>query len=164
MVFTDWTRRNLAVQGYRLSRAEASGLGLGPRFATGLCLPIVAFGLALESVPILAALAAVGAIAGFAPRHPFDLIWNHGVRHLAGAEPLPPNPTRRRHAFKLGAAWLAAIALLIAAGHGSLPVALGVGLLAACGLVTATNFCVPSTMIELVERRRERRPAESAVA
>ena len=45
-----------------------------------------------------------GALAGFGRRHPFDHLWNAVVRHLVDAPPLPPSPTRRRHAFKFATA------------------------------------------------------------
>jgi hypothetical protein len=50
------------------------------------------------------AISAIGVIAGFTARHPFDYIWNHAARHVLGGPPLPPNPARRRDAFKVGTA------------------------------------------------------------
>lgn len=152
---------NLAVQGYCLGRPEASELRVGLRFSTGLCLPLVVTGLALESAPLLFALAVVAAMAGFTPRHPFDLVWNHGVRHLIGGAEVPANPARRRHAFKVGAAWLSALGVLFAVGQDAVGLGLGLALVAACGLVTATNFCVPSTVLALLERRFRAGPGES---
>ena len=83
-------------------------------------------GLVLQSAVLILALVPIGAVAGWTSRHPFDLLWNYGLRHLTGAPPLPPNPTPRRHAFKL---------------------------VAVCGLVTTTNFCVPSTLFGVWWRR-----------
>ena len=56
-------------------------------------------------------------VAGFTPRHPFDLLWNYGVRHVVGGPALPPNPTRRRHAFKIGTVWLLAVGGLLSPGR-----------------------------------------------
>src|SRR5919109_2251652 len=109
---SQWMSRNLATQGYRLGAEERRRLRLGLRFPTGLCLALVVTALVLESPAMLAALAGIGLVAGFTPRHPFDLLWNHGLRHLSAAPPLPPNPARRRHAFKLGTAWLLTVAVL----------------------------------------------------
>jgi hypothetical protein len=72
---------------------------------------------------------------------------------------LPPNPRRRRHAFKLAAVWLLVVALLFATGHDTAALALGGVLLAVCGLVTVTNFCIPSTLLAWWE---ERRPGHAA--
>ncbi len=142
-----WTHANLETQGYRLGGDEASALRIGLRFPTALCLALVVTGLALESALMIALLVPIGAIAGWTPRHPFDLIWNHGLRHLAGTPELPPNPVRRRHAFKLATVWLAAVAALFAIDAATAALVLGGVLVAVCALVTATNFCIPSTLL-----------------
>ena len=96
-------------------------------------------------------------LAGFTPRHPFDLVWNYGARHLAGRPALPPNPTRRRHAFKIATAWLLAVGALLAAGATTAGLVLGGLLVAACATVTTTNFCIPSELFGWWERRVGRR-------
>lgn len=150
----EWMALNLVTQGYCLEAEDRRRLRLGLRFPTGLCLPLVALALALESPVLFVALAAIGTVAGLTPRHPFDLLWNYGVRHLFGAPPLPPNPIRRRHAFKIGVVWLLAIAALFHAGMPTAGLALGGALITACGLVTAANFCVPSYLLSLLDRPR----------
>jgi hypothetical protein len=127
---------------------------LGLRFPTALCLVLVIAGLALESAALVLALVPIGAVAGWTRRHPFDLIWNHGLRHLTGAPELPPNPTPRRHAFKLATVWLLAVGLLFAFGQTTAGLVLGAVLIAVCGLVTTTNFCVPSTLLGVWWRRQ----------
>src|ERR671934_2255883 len=101
-----WTHENLATQGYRLAEAERRDLWLGLRFPTGLCLALVVTALAVESAVMLVVLSGIGLVAGFTRRHPFDHIWNHGLRQLLDTPALPPNPRRRRHAFKLATGWL----------------------------------------------------------
>jgi hypothetical protein len=149
-----WTERNLTVQGYRLTESESRSLRWGLRLSTGLCFGLVAIGLALQSAALLLALVPIGAVAGWTRRHPFDLIWNHGVRRLTRAPELPPNPNPRRHAFKLGTVWLLAIGLLFAFGQPTEALILGAILLPICGLVTLTNFCIPSTLLGIWSRRR----------
>lgn len=151
-----WTHGNLATQGYRLSEAEASRLRVGLRFPTALCLALVVSGLVLESALMIALLVPIGAVAGWSSRHPFDHLWNHGVRHLTGAPELPPNPTRRRHAFKLATVWLAGVAVLLAVGATTAALVVGGVLVAVCSLVTVTNFCIPSTMLGWLEGRRRK--------
>ena len=153
-----WTQANLQTQGYRLGGDEARALRIGLRFPTALCLALVATGLALESALMIALLVPIGAIAGWTSRHPFDLIWNYGLRHVARAPELPPNPVRRRHAFKLATIWLAAVATLFAVDATTAALALGGVLVAVCSLVTATNFCIPSTLLAWLDGR-PRRPA-----
>jgi Domain of unknown function (DUF4395) len=145
---------NLSVQGYCLTTEESHALRWGLRFPTALCLALVVTGLALQSGALLLALVPIGAVAGRTRRHPFDLIWNHALRQLTGAPVLPPNPTPRRHAFKLGTVWLLAIWLLFAFGQPTVAQILGAILLPVCGLVTLTNFCIPSTLLGIWSRRR----------
>jgi hypothetical protein len=156
MATARWTERNLATQGYCLSASEAKRLRVGLRFPTGFCLALVVTGLVLQSAVIIALLVPIGAVAGWSAHHPFDHVWNYGLRHLAHAPKLPPNPARRRHAFKLATIWLAAVAVLFATGANTAAVILGGVLVAACSLVTVTNFCVPSTILAWVEGRRRR--------
>lgn len=154
-----WTDDNLAVQGYCLSAEESHALRIGLRFPTALCLVLVVVGLALQSAALILALVPIGAIAGWTPRHPFDLIWNLGLRRLVGRPELPPNPTPRRHAFKLATIWLLAVGVLFAVGESTAALVLGGVLVAVCGLVTTANFCVPSTLLATWWRWRGTRAA-----
>lgn len=150
---------NLDVQGYCLTARESRALRWGLRFPTALCLAIVVIGLALQSAVLILALVPIGAVAGWTGRHPFDLIWNHGLRHLSDAPELPSNPRPRRHAFKLATVWLLAVGLLFAFGQATAALVLGAVLVGVCGLVTATNYCIPSTLLGLWWRRRGADPA-----
>lgn len=155
-----WMEQNLATQGYCLSDDQASRLRVGLRFPTALCLALVIAALALQSAADDGSAGARRASAGWTSRHPFDYIWNHGARHLVGGPKLPPNPPRRRHSFKLATVWLAAVSVLFAADAETAGLALGSALVAACGLVTVTSFCVPSTILAWLEtRRRDEVPA-----
>ena len=148
-----WMDANLEVQGYCLSEQESRALRWGLRFPTALCLALVVTGLVLQSAVLILAVVPIGAMAGWTRRHPFDLIWNHGIRHLSGAPELPPNPTPRRQAFKLATVWLLAVGLLFAFGQATAALVLGAVLVGVCGLVTTTNFCVPSTLLGIWWRR-----------
>src|SRR3954454_24136076 len=149
-----WMRGNLTTQGYCLSDSERQALWLGVRFSTGACLVLVVAGLALESAAFFFVLVGIGAIAGFTSRHPFDYVWNHAVRHIARAPALPPNPRRRRDAFKVATAWLAVVAILFATGAATAALVMGGLLIAACATVTVTNLCLPSEVLSKLERLR----------
>jgi hypothetical protein len=149
-----WMDRNRDVQGYRLTEQDGRALRWGLRFPTALCLALVLTGLVLQSAVLILALVPIGAVAGWTRRHPFDLIWNHGLGPLTGAPELPPNPKPRRHAFKLATVWLLVVGLLFAFGEATVALVLGGILVGVCGLVTATNFCVPSTLLGVWWRRQ----------
>ena len=155
----DWMRGNLTAQGYCLSDAERRELAVGLRFSTGLCLALVVVALAFESAAMVFALSAIGVVAGFTARHPFDHLWNHGARRIVGGPPLPPNPTRRRHAFKIATVWLLVVGALLASGATTAALALGGLLVAACATVTATNLCLPSETFAWWDRHRHRKHA-----
>jgi len=149
-------RGNLTTQGYCLSDEERRRLAVGLRFSTGTCLLLVIGALALESAAMVLALSGIGLVAALTPRHPFDLVWNHGVRHFTGQPSLPPNPARRRHAFKIATVWTLAVGILLAAGASVVALVLGGLLVAACATVTTTNLCIPSELLALRERRKAR--------
>jgi hypothetical protein len=142
-----WMHANLAAQGYSFSPEKSHALRVGLRLAPGLCLALVVTGLALQSAALIFVVVPIGAVAGWSRRHPFDLIWNHGLRHLTGAPLLPPTPAPRRHAFKLATAWLVGIGTLLAADGTTTALVLGLVLVAICGMLTATNYCIPSTLL-----------------
>jgi hypothetical protein len=113
----------------------------------------VILALALESPVMVFALSAIGLFAGFGARHPFDYLWNSAVRRIVDSPPLPANPARRRHAFKIAAAWLLAVGTLLATGAATAGLILGGLLVAACATVTTTNLCLPSETFAWWERR-----------
>ena len=131
-------RSNLTTQGYCLSDAERRELALGLRFSTGLCLTLVVVALALQSPVMVFALSGIGLVAGFGARHPFDHVWNHGVRHSSAARAAAqPDPAAPRVQGRDG---LAAVGR-DAAQPRATTVALVLGglLVAVCGVVTATQ-------------------------
>jgi hypothetical protein len=151
-----WMQANLTTQGYCLTADERRRLAVGLRFSTGTCLLLVTVALALESSAMVFALSGIGLVAALTSRHPFDLVWNYGVRHLTGESPLPPNPARRRRAFKIATVWMLAVGILLAAGATVLALVFGGLLVSACATVTTTNFCIPSELLALRERQRAR--------
>jgi Domain of unknown function (DUF4395) len=156
MTFSEWMDDNLATQGYCLAASDARRLALGLRFPTALCLALVAMGLALESAVLLGALSLIGLAAGVTSRRAFDHLWNHGIRQLLRAPAVPPNPPRRRHAFKVATASLALVAGVFAVGWSTAGIVLGVMLLTACAAVTVFNLCLGSLALSWLERRQAR--------
>ncbi|WP_198266477.1 rhodanese-like domain-containing protein [sulfur-oxidizing endosymbiont of Gigantopelta aegis] len=107
-------QRNLFQQGFQsFTRCELSNLTMGLRFTPFLCMVLGTLGIITHNIYLLSSVAALGFIAAFFPdQHPFDLFYNHVVRHIFKAEKLPSNPLQRRLAC-LGAGFMnGSIALL----------------------------------------------------
>lgn len=149
----DWMRANLTTQGYCLSDQDSRALWLGLRFAGAACMTLVIIALALTSPAMIFALAGLGLVASVGPRHPFDYVWNHGVRRIAGGPPVPPTARGRRFGFRVATAWLVTVGALLATGATTAGVAAGILLLAACAPFTLLNLCLPSLALSLWDRR-----------
>jgi hypothetical protein len=116
------------------------------RLAFGLCGMVAIVGTALASTPILLTLAAIAFLATVLPVHPFDLIYNLGIRHLTGTPPLPKRGPPSRFASGVGALWL--IVTVGAFDYSFMVVGyvLGYTLALTAVLVSATDICIPSIL------------------
>ena len=83
------TRKQLQIQGFDLGDDALTEIGPYMRWAPAICASFMAVGTVLASPWVLWALAATAIAGVFLPSHPFDYIYNYGVRHLTG--------TPRRH-------------------------------------------------------------------
>jgi rhodanese-related sulfurtransferase len=146
-----FTQRGLVQQGYiSYSPEELAKLTLGLRFTPTVCMAMALVGLATQTPWIHYLLAVLGALAFVLPaHHPFDLLYNHGVRHLAGGPKLPPNPLPRRVACLLGGGMNLGIGLSFQAGALLPAYAFGAVLIALQLVVISSHFCVASWMLEL---------------
>jgi rhodanese-related sulfurtransferase len=99
--------KNLFQQGFQsYTPAELKSLQWGLRFTPFICMCVGFYGLVTHNIAILFTVSAIGIIAAFFPKkHPFDLIYNHLIRHLFKGVALPPNPLQRRLAC-LGAGFM----------------------------------------------------------
>ena len=145
MAISSAIRKRLEMQGFcglgdaRLAEAEP-----WLRFTPALCAAIVAIGTVLSAEWLLFTLVPFAALGAILPFHPFDLIYNLGIRRITGTRPLPPNGAPRRFACGIAAVWITAIAASFAWGPAALGYALGGGMVAAALLVATTHFCIPS--------------------
>ena len=93
------TRRLLDIQGFdTVDAQELAPVAPWLRLAFGLCALLGGVGTLLASPTILLMLTLIATIAAASPVHPFDLIYNYGIRHLTGTGPLP---RRRADACRL---------------------------------------------------------------
>jgi len=138
-------RRLLDIQGFeRVDDATLAKTEFWLRVAPALCAIIAAVGSALAAPWLLWSLAVVAAAGAALPSHPFDLIYNAGVRRVRGGPRLPENGAPRRFACALACAWLVAAGAMFAAGYDVAGYALGGALVAVAALVSTTHICIPS--------------------
>jgi hypothetical protein len=109
-----------------------------------LCAVIAVVGTALASPAILWGLmvfAALGAVLTF---HPFDLIYNFGIRRLTRSPELPRNGAPRRFACAMASVWLLTTGGLFYADLDVAGYLLGGALVAVAALITVSHICIPS--------------------
>ena len=86
------------------------------RLSPALCTVLVGVGTVLPSPTMLWVMAVIAVMGALLPFHPFDVIYNAGIRFLVGTGPLPRNGAPRRFACGLATVWLVATALAFGSG------------------------------------------------
>lgn len=114
------------------------------RIATGLCMAWTAAGTFLASPAVLWSLAFIAALGAALPWHPFDLIYNHGLRRLTRTRALPRHGAPRRFACGVATAWLIATGGAFYGGWPLIGKALGYSMAIAAAFPTFVDFCIPS--------------------
>ena len=118
------------------------------RLSPGLTTVGVAIGTVLASPMILLGLSGITGLCAVSTRHPFDLLYNHGVRQATGSPMLPRNRMPRRFACGLAAIWLLVISVAFWADAPLLGYTLGTMLVLLGGLVATTHFCFGSYLYQ----------------
>jgi hypothetical protein len=139
------TCRRLDIQGFdSVDRVVLADVAPWLRLAFALCTALAAVGTVLASPAILLSLAPIALLAAAFPVHPFDLLYNHGIRHITGTGPLPKRGAPGRFACGVGAVWVVVTAWAFFAGHTALGYALGGALVVVGALVSTVDICIPS--------------------
>jgi Domain of unknown function (DUF4395) len=148
------TRRRLDVQGFSdVNDATLAEVAAWLRMAFAMCAVLAGAGTALASPTILWALMSIAALAALFPVHPFDLIYNHGIRYFRNTGPLPKRRAQSRFACGVGAVWLVATAWAFQFGALTVGYILGAGLTGVAVLVSTTDICIPSMTYNALFRR-----------
>jgi hypothetical protein len=95
----------------------------------------------------------------FLPFHPFDLLYNYGMRYLTRTGRFPNSGPQRHFVFVVATVWLIATGWAFYVGADTVGITLGVLLILVGGLASTTNFCIPSFIYNTVVGRRDA-PAE----
>ena len=119
------------------------------RLSPAICMVWATVGTALASPTILWALVPFAALGAILPGHPFDVLYNNGLRHLLGTPALPRYGARRRFACALATIMLTATAWGFQAGMPLLGSIAGWSLVAAAFVNVSTGFCIPSFIVRL---------------
>jgi hypothetical protein len=148
---SETTRRRLNIQGFEnVEDNVLTDTGRWLRLAFALCTVLAAIGTFLASPVLLWALMPISAIGAMSPVHPFDLIYNYGLRFITGTGPLPRRGAPNRFACGLGTVWLFFTGWSFYTGAVTLGYILG-GLLTLVGLLVGTiDFCIPSLIYRTI--------------
>jgi len=142
---------NIQAQGFcGLDDKTCEQLNYPLRFSPAVCMTWAAVGTALASPTILWALAPFAALGAILPGHPFDVFYNHVLRHLTGTPPLPRYGARRRFACAMATVMIVVAAWGFQAGMSPLGFIVGWSLVAAAFVNVSTGFCIPSFLARLV--------------
>lgn len=114
------------------------------RLSPAICMVWAAVGTALASPTILWVLVPFAALGAILPGHPFDVLYNYGLRHLFGTPALPRYGARRRFACALATIMLIAAAWGFQAGMPLVGYGVGWALVVAAFVNVSTGFCIPS--------------------
>jgi hypothetical protein len=148
------TRRRLNVQGLGdVDDETLAEIAPWQRMAYGLCALMAGAGTALASPLILLISTPIAALAALFPIHPFDLIYNHGIRFLRNTGPLPKRRAQARFACGVGAVWLVVTALAFQSGMLITGYILGTALTGIALLVSTTDICIPSMIYNALFQR-----------
>ena len=139
------TRQRIEAQGY-LGLSDATLAKVGPwlRLSPAICMVWVAIATYYQSVTALIVLIPFAALGMILPWHPFDTIYNFGIRHLIGTELLPRAKAPRKFACFVATVWLIATSWAFYSGAITIGYVLGGSLVVAAAVPTFTDFCIPS--------------------
>jgi hypothetical protein len=156
-VITPAGRQHLETQGYvGYSDAELESFKFGIRFAYYLCGSIAVLGLLLTSSAILFSTMIIAFMGAILPRHPFDYLYNHVIRHWINKPQLPLRPKQGHFACGLAVVWLAVTIGLFSAGLNTWGYVAGYMLVGTAILVSTTDVCIPSMVYNFLFSRNTR--------
>jgi hypothetical protein len=149
------TRRRLEAQGYLgFTDAQLYDFKFGIRFAYYLCALLVLSGLIFSRVEVLLTAMVVAFLATLPPYHPFDYLYNYGVRKLLHKPKLPPRTNQGRFACGIATIWLGLIIFMLQTNLHIWAYIAGGVLLFVAGLVSTLDICIPSIIYNYLFKRQ----------
>jgi hypothetical protein len=153
------TRKYLQIQGYNLDDDTLSEIGPWMRWPYVLCASILTVGVVLASPWVIWALATIAIATVFLPSHPFNYVYNYGVRHLTGTRPLPPGTRQGKFSCGVGGTWLLGTGAAFFVGATTVGYVLGGVMAAMAALVATTHVCIPSIVYNVLFENKQPQPA-----
>lgn len=120
------------------------------RLAPAICMVWTLTGTALASPAILWALVPLAFLGALLPGHPFDVIYNFGLRHLFGTRALPTYGFRRRLGCVAASIALSASALSFQFGIPTVGYVLGAMVAMGTLVNVTTGLCPPAVIMGLL--------------
>lgn len=145
------TRKRIEAQGY-LGLSDAGLAEVGPwlRLAPAICMVWSAIATVYQSEVALMILVPFAALGALLRGHPFEIIYNYGIRHIIGTQKLPPAQAPRRFACAVATIYLIITTLAFYNGFTFVGQFFGFSLAAAAAVPTFTDFCIPSFVYGLI--------------
>lgn len=141
----------IKAQGYcNYSDANLSELAFGNRFAYIICSIILLIGVTTANIPILATLMIISLFGVILPYHPFDNIYNHLLRGVVNKPKLPPRSKQLKFACTIATIWIGIHIYLFYVGLTIAGYVSGGLMFSITLLVSTTDFCIPSTIYNLL--------------
>jgi hypothetical protein len=146
--------KRLREQGCTLPENDLASIAFGHRFAFRLCLTVFTIGVVLQNVPVLASLTVIAFASVVLPNHPFDYIYNYGIRHWINRSAIPARSIQLKFACGLATVWITAIIYSFQATNLWLAYGLSLGLMTSAFLVGFFDLCVPSMIFNALFLRK----------
>ena len=145
------TRARLEMQGFiNLSDDELLELRPWLRLSPIITIAWMAVGIALASARVIWALLPFSILGAILPGHPFDVIYNFGLRYFIGGRKLPRYHWARRVCCLLASLWTAGVGWAFHTGAIMFAYVLGGMFISAALLPVTIDFCIPSYLYSLI--------------
>ena len=140
-------RTRVEMQGFLgLTDDEISQFNYWLRLAPVICLLWIGAGLAYSSPVIIGLLVPFAFLGGVRDGHPFDVIYNRGIRHVLSRRELPSYGLPRRFGCLLASIVLGLTSILLAVGANFAAYVLGVAMVVMASVQVTTGYCIPSAL------------------
>lgn len=149
----DFTRWLVELQGFTgLADHDLKAVDVGLRVGPVFCMALAGIATVLASPTMMLVLVPLALLGAILSGSPFDVFYNHGLRHVLKGPRLPIYRGPRRFACGLAGVWLLVTAGLMLGGFALAGQVMGWLLVATAAVPVTTGFCVPSFIYRLVTR------------